>query len=257
MTGMVALTFYSYLFCSIIALLAVVYFFLQIPSLKSNYRILAYMNIGVCGFSALLHFYYFSTMGSAMPDGLDAHGASSAISSFPLEVRYFYWLVCTVLLVSMFPLLIGIEKVGGKFLAKLAIADAGMIICGFFGERSINAAGQMTNAGVILFVLGCALWVYMLVIIYRVLQRLPSSELSPPQRDTLAYMYFFILLAWSIYPIGYFHVVYFQESIGIVLREFTFNLGDIVNKVIWGLMVVTAARKVSDLEKAKRSANAH
>ena len=249
MTGMVGLTFYSYLFCSIASVLAVVYFFLQVPALKNNYRILAYMNIGVCGFSALLHFYYFNIMNAAMPEGLDPQGAVAAISAHPLEVRYFYWLVCTVLLVSMFPLLIGLDKVGIGFLGRLAAADAGMIICGFFGETSVNQAGQMTTSGIILFAIGCALWVYMIITIFLVLRRLPSGDLTPPQRDTLAYMFFFILLAWSIYPIGYFHVVYFQETAGIVLREFTFNLGDIVNKVIWGLMVVTAARKVSDLER--------
>lgn len=250
MTGMVGLTFYSYLLCSVAALLAVIYFVQQIPSLLSKYRVLAYMNIVVCGFSALLHFYYFNITNGAMPDGLAVEGAVRAIASHPLEVRYFYWLVSTVLLVVMFPLLIGLDKVGIGFLGRLAAADAGMIICGFFGETSINQAAGMTNAGILLFVIGCALWIYMIVTIFLVLRKIPSSELTPPQRDTLAYMFFFVLLGWSIYPIGYFHVVYFQEAAGVVLREFTFNLGDIVNKVIWGLMVVTAARKVSDIEKA-------
>ncbi len=253
MTGMVGMTFYSYLVCSVAALLAVVYFFIQIPAMKKKYRVLAYMNIGVCAFSALLHFYYFNVMNGAMPEGLDAAGASAAISSHALEVRYFYWLVCTVLLVTMFPLLIGLDKVGVKFLGQLAAADAGMIICGFFGETSINQAGEMTTPGLALFIIGCALWIYMIITIFLVLRKLPSSELTTPQRDTLAYMFFFILLGWSIYPIGYYFVSHFEETAGVVLREFTFNLGDIVNKVIWGLMVVTAARKVSDIEKAAKA----
>jgi hypothetical protein len=252
MTGMVGMTFYSYLICSIAAILAVIYFFIQIPALKSKYRILAYMNIFVCGFSALLHFYYFNVMNGAMTSGLDATAASEAIMSHALEVRYFYWLTCTVLLVTMFPLLIGLDKVGTKFLGQLAVADAGMIICGFFGESSINEAGQMTPTGLMLFIIGCALWVYMVVRIFFVLRSLPSSELTPPQRDTLAYMFFFVMLAWSIYPVGYYFVSYFEDAAGVILREFTFNLGDIVNKVIWGLMVVTAARKVSDIEKGRR-----
>lgn len=251
MSGIIYLTYYSYLLCSGAALLAVLYFFTQIPALKPGYRVLAFLNIAVCGFSTLLHFYYFTSMGSAFEGGVNAAATLSVIGGHPLELRYAYWLICTVMLVTMFPLLIGLEKVGSRFLVQLALADAAMIICGFIGERDILAHGEMTLLAIILFVVGCLFWIYMLVQIFLVLRRLPSGDLTPPQRDTLAYMAFFVLVAWSIYPIGYFNTTFFDQAAGTVLREFTFNLGDIVNKIIWGIMVVTAARKVSDLERAE------
>jgi hypothetical protein len=246
MSAIVSLTHYSYLLCSGAALLAVIYFITQLPALKPGYRQLAIMNIIICGFSTLLHFFYFSSMGSSP----DTATAVASITGHPLEIRYSYWLVTTVLLVSMFPLLIGLEKIGTRFLVQVAGADAAMIVCGFFGERSIQAAGEMTQTGILLFLAGCVAWLYMLVTIFVTLRRLPSRELTAPQRDTLAYMYFFVLLGWSIYPLGYFNTTFFDAAAGTVLREFTFNLGDIVNKIIWGIMVVAAARKVSDLERA-------
>ncbi len=164
---------------------------------------------------------------------------------FPLAVRYGYWLVTTVLLIVMFPLLIGVKRVGIRFVLNLALADAAMITSGYLGEQSMLAAGEATSVSLLCFAIGVSLWMYMLVSIYRVLRGLPSSELIPAQRDTLGYMYFFVLIGWTIYPAGYFHTVLFEQGIGVVLREFTFNLGDIVNKVIWGLLVVHAAREVS------------
>jgi len=246
MSAIVSLTHYSYLLCSAAALLSVIYFITQLPALKPGYRQLAVMNIVICGFSTLLHFFYFSSMSS----NPDTAAALASINGHPLELRYAYWLICTVLLVSMFPLLIGLEKIGARFLVQIASADAVMILCGFFGERSIQAAGEMTQTGILLFLAGCVAWFYMLATIFLALRRLPSRELTTPQRDTLAYMFFFVLLGWSIYPLGYFNTSFFDAAAGTILREFTFNLGDIVNKIIWGIMVVTAARKVSDLERA-------
>lgn len=245
MLGMISLTYYSYLFCSGAAVAAVLYFIIQTPRLQRSFRLLAVLNILICGFSAVLHFYYFNTLQPGMDAGAPPEALIRTITQLPLEIRYSYWLITTVMLIIMFPLLIGLSKVGPAFLVQLAAADAGMIIAGYFGERSMLAAGEVTNTAMVLFLVGVGLWLFMLITIYTALRRLPSGEIPPPLRDTLAYMYFFILLGWTIYPAGYFHGVFFEENIGIVLREFTFNLGDIVNKIIWGLLVVSAARTVS------------
>ena len=67
-------------------------------------------------------------------------------------------------------------------------------------------------------------------------------------------MFFFILIGWTIYPGGYFHAIIFEQGVGVVLRELTYNLGDIVNKVIWGLLVIYAAREITRAARATREA---
>jgi len=243
------LTFYSFLFCSLAALIAVMYFIAQVPVLDRRLRLLAYLNIIICGFSSILHAYYLSRLQPLIGAGADADQLVQAISEFPLALRYVYWLVATVLLIIMFPLLIGLNRVGTGFVFNLALADAGMIISGFLSEQSIRMAGEVTMVGLLWFFVGMALWIYMLVSIFIVLRRLPSGELIPAQRDALGYMYFFILFGWTIYPAGYIGTILFEHHIASVLREFTFNIGDIVNKVIWGFLVVNAAREVTRATK--------
>ncbi len=243
------LTYFSFLFCSLAAFLAVVYFFTQLPKIEPGLRLLVALNIIICSLSSLLHLYYFMSLEPLVSSGAEMPTLVQALVEFPLAVRYGYWMIATVLLVITFPLLIGVERVGKRFVLNLALADAGMIAAGFVGEQLMLDAGEATTMSLFWFALGMALWIYMLVSIYRVLRKLPSGELIPAQRDTLGYMFFFILVGWTIYPVGYFYAIIFDQGVGVVLREFTFNLGDIVNKIIWGLLVVYTAREISRVRR--------
>ncbi|MBK1716426.1 bacteriorhodopsin [Thiocystis violacea] len=245
MTTLFSLTYFSFLFCSLAAFLAVVYFLAQFPRIEPKLRLLVLLNVIICGLSSALHLYYFASLQPLVSGAAEPAILIRALGEFPLSVRYGYWLITTVMLILMFPLLIGVERVGTGFALGLALADAGMISAGYVGEQSMLSAGEATNLSLLCFALGVTLWVSMLISIYRVLRKLPSDELIPAQRDTLGYMFFFILVGWTIYPAGYFHTVLFEQGIGVVLREFTFNLGDLVNKVIWGLLVIHAAREIS------------
>ena len=239
------ITYYSFLFSSVAAFIAVLYFFAQFPRVDRTLRILVSLNILICGIASAQHLYYFMALQPIVSSGAEPMALARSFIDLPLYVRYADWLITTVLAVVMFPILIGIERVGSRFLVNLAVADGVMISAGYIGEQSMIAAGTATPLSFLCFGIGVSLWLYMLVSIYRVLRRLPSGELIPAQRDTLGYMFFFISIGWTIYPAGYFHAVIFDQGVGLMLREFTFNLGDIVNKIIWGLLVIHAAREVS------------
>lgn len=245
MSTLFNLTYFSFLFCALAAFLAVFYFITQIRGLRPPLRLLAYLNILICSASCALHAYYSLSLQPLVGGGAATAELVTALADFPLGLRYGYWLTTTVMLIIMFPLLMGVKRVGLGFVFNLALADAGMIVAGYFGERLRLESGALTVVELRWFALGMVLWVYMLVSIFVALRRLPSRELVPVQRDTLGYMYFFILLGWTIYPAGYFYTIVFGPGVGVVLREFTFNLGDIVNKIIWGLMVIYAAREIS------------
>jgi hypothetical protein len=255
MTTLFTLTYFSFIFCSLAAFFAVVYFISQLPRIDGKLRLLVLLNVIICGISAAVHLYYFASLQPLVSGGAETSALIRTLVEIPLSVRYGYWLVTTVLLIVMFPLLIGVERVGVQFVYKLALADAAMIMAGYVGERSMATAGEATTVSLVWFAIGILLWVYMLIAIYRVLRKLPSNELIPAQRDTLGYMFFFILIGWTIYPGGYFHAVLFDPGVGAVLRELTFNLGDLVNKVIWGLLVIYAAREITRAARATQQAN--
>jgi hypothetical protein len=59
-------------------------------------------------------------------------------------------------------------------------------------------------------------------------------------------MFFFFLIGWMIFPAGFFYAIVFDPDVGVVLRELTVNIGDIVNKVIWGMLVVYTAVEIQN-----------
>lgn len=246
MAGMVYLTIYSSLFIALLSAFAAVYFVLQTPRLLPEYKLLTTLNAIICLFSAAVHGYYFIETQQYLANAQAIGQVADRIANLPLELRYAYWVITTVMLIIMFPLLAGIKRIGVGVMIELAIADAAMIITGYVGERSMIEAGRVTDWGIWMFVVSCVFWLYMIVRIFFMLRSLKSHELSRALRDALAYMFFFIILGWTIYPAGYFNAVIFDDAIGVVLREFSFNLGDIVNKVVWGFVVVLAARTVSE-----------
>ncbi len=255
MYELLSLVYASFLLTSLVSFVGVAYFVSQLGVMHKDYVALIYLNMIICIMSGLLHMFYFSQL---MPKfgQVGAGELLEIIKNFPIWLRYGYWLITTVMLIVMFPLLVGVERVGNQFLVLLAIADGLMITCGFIGESSMRSAGTVTPVGIVFFLIGISFWMYMIAYIFMVLRRLPSGELLPVQRDTLGYMLFLVMIGWTMYPMGYFQGVVFDDAIGIVLREFTFNLGDIVNKVIWGIMVVVAAVAVSREIRKKSDASA-
>jgi hypothetical protein len=249
MSTLFDLTYFSYLACGLAALGAVMYFLTQLPRLNGRLRLLALLNVGICTASGLLHFYFFARVQPLAGAG-GAAAMTSTIASFPLILRYAYWLATTLVLISMFPLVMGLERVGMGFLKTLALTDAGMIITGYLGESASHAYGGagLPLLGLFWFTLSGLLFSYLTISLFQRLQGMPGDSMVAAQRDALAYMFFFLLIGWSIFPAGFFYALVFDPSVGVILREFTVNIGDLVNKVIWGMLVVYAAVEIAQAE---------
>ncbi len=253
MSTLFDLTYFSYLACGLAALGAVVYFVTQLPRLTGRLRLLALLNVGICTASGLLHFWFFARMQPLASAG-GAAAMTDAIASLPLILRYTYWLATTLVLISMFPLVMGLERVGMKFLKTLALTDAGMILTGYLGEsasHAYSATGSGTGLpllGLFWFTVSGLLFGYLTISVLQRLRGIPGESMVPAQRDALAYMFFFFLIGWSIFPAGFFYALVFDPSVGVILREFTVNIGDLVNKVIWGMLVVYAAVEIAQAE---------
>lgn len=251
MTTLFNLTYYSFLACGLAAFCAVVYFLVQTPRLTGRLRLLAVLNIVICTASCALHLYFFTRLHPLAAGASGITDMAAAITELPLIVRYAYWLATTLLLILMFPLLIGFERVSVWFAVQLALIDAGMIVTGYLGEHSTLAGAGLNMSALIWFTVSGLLWLSMTASIFLVLRRLPSAELIPAQRDALVYMFFFFLIGWAIFPAGFFYAIVFDSGVGVVLREFTVNIGDIVNKVMWGVLVVYAAGEISKAIQAE------
>ena len=68
------------------------------------------------------------------------------------------------------------------------------------------------------------------------------------------YLGYFILIGWAIYPLGYMTLPFnLFESLHLN-RNLVYNFGDVINKVGFGLVVYTMARKAQMVEKKRKKA---
>ncbi|SDW19175.1 Bacteriorhodopsin [Marinococcus luteus] len=226
---------------------ATLFFLVERSSLNPEYRSTATV-AGLVTFVAAVHYYF-------MKDAVGTSGLVSEIEAFPTEIRYVDWLITTPLLLIKFPLLLGLKgKVGNLLLVKLLIADVIMIVSGYIGETSINAAGGFTQLGLWSFVIGTAAWFYIIYLLYTSVTAAAKKKPAPIKK-ALMNMRLFILIGWAIYPIGY-AVTLLYSGIEVQLtRELIYNFADLTNKVGFGLIAFFAVKTMSSLANKQETKN--
>jgi sensory rhodopsin len=170
---------------------------------------------------------------------------------YPTVVRYIDWLVTTPLIVNKFPELLGSED-GPAVGLLVIVADVLMILFGWAGETSINAAGGATVLGWAMFGVGCLAWLFIIFILYSSVTQLSAKKLGPI-RTGLSRLKLFIVFGWLIYPLGFLLTLLSNSPDVRVMRELVYNFADLFNKVGFGLVAVWAVQQVQRDEQIRRA----
>ncbi len=172
-----------------------------------------------------------------------------AKGDYPTVLRYIDWLVTTPLIVNKFPEMIGGED--GPAVALLVIvADVMMILFGFAGETSINAAKGSTVVGWAMFGVGCLAWLFIIFILYTAVTNASAGKLAPVKTG-LSRLKLFIVLGWAIYPLGFLITLISNSPDVRVTRELIYNFADLFNKVGFGMVAIYAIRQVVREQKIR------
>jgi sensory rhodopsin len=172
-----------------------------------------------------------------------------AKGDYPTVLRYIDWLVTTPLIVNKFPEMIGGED--GPAVALLVIvADVMMILFGFAGETSINAAKGSTVVGWAMFGVGCLAWLFIIFILYTAVSNASAGKLAPVKAG-LSRLKLFIVLGWAIYPLGFLITLISNSPDVRVSRELIYNVADLFNKVGFGMVAIYAIRQVVREQKIR------
>jgi sensory rhodopsin len=170
---------------------------------------------------------------------------------YPTVLRYIDWLVTTPLIVNKFP-----EMLGGAEAPAIAIlvifADMLMILFGWAGEASINAAGKATVVGWAMFGVGCLAWLFIIFILYSSVTSAAATKLAPV-RQGLTRLKLFIVFGWAIYPLGFLLTLVSNSPEMRLGRELVYNVADLFNKVGFGMVAVYAIRQVVREEKVREA----
>jgi sensory rhodopsin len=170
---------------------------------------------------------------------------------YPTVLRYIDWLITTPLIVNKFPELLGGED-GPAVALLIIVADIMMILFGFAGETSINAAKGATVIGWAMFGVGCLAWLFIIFILYSSVSQLATKKLGPV-RVGLNRLKLFIVFGWLIYPLGFLITLLSNSPDMRVARELIYNFADLFNKVGFGMVAVYAVQQVMREENIRKA----
>ena len=219
---------FTFFLTSIAMLAATVFFFIERGSVAEKWKLSLTVSGLITGIAAV-HYYYMRTVW--IETGMS-----------PTEFRYIDWILTVPLMCVEFYLLTGVG------LKKMVTASIIMLITGYFGE-----AGLLPVANI-----GPAFWgllsglAYLFIVneVYRGEIALAAAKASKKIANANSLLLKFIIIGWGIYPLGYLIGTgggqWYSFLNGIIdtdARELIYNIGDAVNKIGFGLVIWSVAKK--------------
>ena len=216
------LTGFSFFLASMALLAATVFFLLERRSVHRKWRLSLTIATLITGIAAL-HYHYMKH-------------AWLLSSASPTEIRYIDWLLTVPLMCIEFYLILRALGGGSRHLLyRLLGYSIGMLLFGYLGETLLMDP---------LLGIGLAFWGLIIFEVFKG-EAAKAMELSSHLmlKSSFKALRLFILLGWTIYPLGY----YFGLSGGTELLNVAYNLADVINKIGFSLVIYLLARSDTEL----------
>ena len=210
------------------------FFFLERDNVPRRWHI----NVTLAGIICLIagiNYYYMQ--GMYLNTGLS-----------PTRFRYADWLFTVPLMCTQFYLLLRPAGARPGSLYRLFLGGIWMIGFGYFGESS-DVYWSIVWGGV--STLG-----YLLVL-YEIwlgpLAKLANQSGNEEIVRAFTYLSYFVLIGWAVYPLGYMTLPFNVFEALHLNRNLVYNFGDVINKLGFGLVIITMARKAAHQQELRRA----
>ena len=206
------------------------FFFVERSTVKASWQTSLTVAALVC-FVAFWHYMY-------MRDVWVATGES------PTVYRYIDWLITVPMqIVEFYLILAACTAVSLGVFWKLLAGSLVMLLGGYAGET--GALDPMLG-----FVVGMAGWIFIIYYIF-VGEAAQIKDSAGNENLVLAFdgIKWIVTIGWAIYPIGYF-MGYLGSGVGDgTMLNTVYNLADLINKFLFGLVIWYAAMRDSGVAK--------
>ena len=162
----------------------------------------------------------------------------------PTELRYVDWLITVPLQIVEFYLIVAAcVSVSLSLFWKLLVGSLVMLIGGYMGESGLMGVTPMVG-----FVVGMIGWVYVIWLIWAG-DAAAAKDAAGNENLSMAFdgIKYIVTVGWIIYPIGYFMTYIMGSDVGML--NSVYNLADLVNKFLFGLVIWHAAMRDSGVAK--------
>ena len=226
----------SFWIVSVAMFAATVFFLYEGMNVKSSWRV-SLLVVGLVTLIATVHYYYMRELWVNTGES-------------PIVYRYIDWLLTVPLqMIEFYLILIAAGlAVSPSVFWRLLFGTLVMLLGGYAGENGWISAPMG-------FVIGMAGWVFIVFEIFK-----GESSVVATKNDSIKYAFrtmgLIVVVGWSIYPIGYiFGLLTPMIGLGTVNINFlniTYNLADLKNKILFGLIKWNAAIKDTAASKASK-----
>jgi sensory rhodopsin len=220
------------------------YFVLERGDLKPEHRIAATYAAIITFIAAIMYFIMTDIVGFFDQVPTSADGIAET-----MPFRYIDWLLTTPLLLIEFGLIVAIAGAASKgFVTRIVIADIIMIVTGYLGE--IGTEGELSTW--VYFIISSLAWLYIVYAIFQIkLDGMPDYAAR-----AVKIMRRFVMLGWAIYPIGTATEEFMKLSgadvgTAVAIAAIVYVIADVLNKVGFGMVAVSAAKQASVAAGAK------
>ena len=206
------------------------FFWMERSTVKASWQTSLTVAALVC-FVAFWHYMY-------MRDVWVATGES------PTVYRYIDWLVTVPMqIVEFYLILAACTAVSLGVFWKLLAGSLVMLLGGYLGET--GAVSELVG-----FVVGMAGWVFIIYYIF-VGEAAQIKDSAGNENLVMAFdgIKWIVTIGWAIYPIGYF-LGYLGGGVDSGALNTIYNLADLVNKFLFGLVIWHAAMRDSGVTKS-------
>ena len=206
------------------------FFWMERSTVKASWQTSLTVAALVC-FVAFWHYMY-------MRDVWVATGES------PTVYRYIDWLVTVPMqIVEFYLILAACTAVSLGVFWKLLGGSLVMLLGGYLGET--GALSEMVG-----FIIGMAGWVFIIYYIF-VGEAAQIKDSAGNENLVMAFdgIKWIVTIGWAIYPIGYF-LGYLGGGVDSGALNTIYNLADLVNKFLFGLVIWHAAMRDSGVTKS-------
>jgi len=240
----------------VVMLAALFYFVLTIRSVAPRYRISSILSVVVMVSAFLLLYAQANNWTSSFVFDIERgkYYLGSGADLFNNGYRYLNWLIDVPMLLLQILFVVSLTRSSFSSIRnQFWFSGTGMIITGYIGQF-YEVTDLVTFA-----VLGAISTVFFIHILYLMKKVINEGKegIAVKAQQTLDTIWVVFLVSWMLYPGAYLmpHLLgieggFFNES-GVVGRQITYTIADVLSKVIYGILLTNVAKILSENEGYK------
>jgi bacteriorhodopsin len=223
-----------------VMLAALFYFILTMRSVAPQYRMSSVLSVVVMVSAFLLLYMQKTNWTNAF-----SYNASTGLyermvgaDGFTNGYRYLNWLIDVPMLLFQILFVVTIAKDRFKSLRnQFFISGPLMILTGYIGQFY-----ESTNPSLLL-IWGSVSTVFFVHVVYLIFKIIGEAKqnMSAPAARIMGGILWLFLISWMLYPGAYLMPLYLNSEIGVVGRQISYTIADILSKVIYGVMLTQVA----------------